>query len=70
MVYWFSLLSTNTGREMQRGGQREEGICEWGSWPMAYTGLKREITFSPRVFKAYRSPEGDCGKDSEMKPDG
>jgi hypothetical protein len=37
---------------------------------MTYTGLKREIPFSLRVFKADRSPEGDCGKDREMKPDG
>ena len=55
---------------MQRGGQHEEGICKWGSWPMTYTDLKREIPFSPGVFKADRSPEGDCGKDREMRPDG
>ena len=55
---------------MQRGGQHEEGIGEWGSWPMTYTGLKREIPFSLWVFKADISLKGDCGKDREMKPDG
>ena len=37
---------------------------------MTYTGLKREIPFSLRVFKADISLKGDCVKDREMKPDG
>lgn len=41
-------------------------VGDGASWPGTYLGLEREMRFVLWVFKAHKSPEGGCAKDSQM----